>query len=241
MFASRDNLFSPSYIRRLGIKSEISIIPDDLYFLSEKFNLCKVNHNLELPLRYIVLECYCSINDKNISRLKQFVRKMGEKYNLEVVFLALGVDWGGTFQGEIIKENIPKVFLALPEQRVKKIEDINFIVRNATFVICQRYHLFLTALSNNIPCIQVIKETCDDFRYYYCKTKGLLNQVLGNQIYHEEIFFKLDLWEALDDIERSLEDIISGEQEYFNEKKTMTEKVLYKIRKVFLEENLFVK
>ena len=238
----RDDVYSVPNLRRLGITFNISVLPDDLYFLSDSFKLNEQNI-VNLPENYFIFEIYSSLDDikEHLGELRDAFKAIKTKYNADVVLLPLDSCWGGAYQCEFIKQQIPEVTLILPDSGFLPVEKLVHIVDNAKLVICQRYHLFLTALSRNVPCLQIMKEVCGDFRYYYCKTKGLLNQVFSEQIYDEALFMYENACNALSKVVNSMCDIISLEKSYFNSEKIKSEQEMLKLRKEYLCHKLLTK
>lgn len=235
IMASRDDLYSISNLKKLGFDREVQLIPDDLYFLSPQ--LLTKTPNINLPEKYILIEFYPSMDEveEHLSEIRDFVRSVKEQYNMNTVFLPLGSNWGGQYQGQLIRENIADIFMVSETEDFLSIEILNTIVKRAEFVVCQRYHLFLTAIANNIPCVQALKEVCGDMRYYYCKAKGLLNQVFANQMIQEEIFLSLNLWEGLKKVQAGCQEIAGRQREHFNQKKEDAEEEMKKKRECFLK------
>ena len=98
--------------------------------------------------------------------------------------------------------------------------------------------MFLVSIANNIPTIQILKNVCNDKRYYYSKSNGLLKQVFSNQYYDETLFLKLDIESAINYIINNFDEIIKKERKLFNSKKKKSEKEMLENRKKYIEKNI---
>lgn len=229
---TRDDVFSPLWFKTVSEK-ELYIIPDDLYFLN-KFIMPT---NYERKNKYIVLEVYYSINEleKNIDLYRRFIRNIKEKYLFDVVFLPFDKQYGGEKQGEFLSKNISELeYFSIKNDRFIKIEDTLGLVKNASFIICNRYHLFVFAVANNIPVIQILKDVLGNKTYYYTKSKGILNQVFKDQYCDEELFFSLSVKDCFDSVVNNLEEITVNQNKLFNGQKNKNEKIMLKKRNEFL-------
>lgn len=233
VLAARDEVFSKSELRKLGYTGEIKTIPDDLYFLNDK--LMDTGERI-VPYPYILFECYASIDEINnhIEDIRRFVSEMKLRYGMSVLFCPLDKKYGGEYQGEIIKRSISDMIYKPICGPYLRVEYINNLVRYANLVVSQRYHLFLTALSLNTPCVQALKETQGDFRYYYSKSKGLLQQVFANQVYEDRLFLSKSIWNALVDIEENFPDIQKKQKALFNDYKKESEDKMKQLRDQYL-------
>lgn len=215
VYAARDNVYSESEMKKIGVCASINTIPDDLYFLDNSLV------DKRAPIidgQYIVWEFYPSMDEieNHIYEAHKFVNHMSNAYGYKVVFMPLDVGYGGTMQGQLLHEKIPQIEFESEGGQILKIEDMNNIVKNAKFVVCQRYHLFLTAITHRIPVIQILKEIQGDYQYYYCKAKGLLEQVFSNQCYNDSTFLRLNIWDTLQDIELNFNTICMEQRALFN-------------------------
>lgn len=235
--SARDDILSIAEMRKIGYDKDIRIIPDDLYFLDKRLNQEGKSLNIG---HYIIFECYLSLDEikENIPTIKQFVEIMEGKYKRKVVFLPLDKQFGGQLQGELIKQNVDELVYYMFNGQFLPIEDMHTIIKNADLVISQRYHMFLTALSLNIPCIQILKEIQGDLRYYYTKAKGLLKQVFSNQTFCEEVFLCDNLWRCLKNVEENYDKIVQEQYQYFNPLKVVAEYNMRRERDKYLHEIL---
>lgn len=233
---TRDDLYSIPNLRRIGFMREVQIVPDDLYFLSTELKM-KLEE-MWLPNRYVIIECYLSVNEmkKHLLKVQEFVNFMKNFYGLYTLFLPLDRKWGGEYQGEFLRKNINDIMIVPVDQGFVSIEMLNQIVSHAEIILCQRYHLFLTALTHNIPCVQALKEVCGNRRYYYSKAKGLLRQVFANQLISEEAFLVFDFWEGLQSVKDNYEKIVALQKTFYNAYKLAAEEKMYRKREALLQE-----
>jgi Uncharacterized conserved protein len=231
--SARDNLYSHSEMRQIGYSGDIKVVPDDLYLLNEKL---KENEEPIYCGKYIVWECYASIDEisQHLAEIAAFSKAMNDQYGYNTVFLPLDKMYGGQIQGELIASQVPQIIFR-PLTSYIKIEDLNNIVKNAEFILCHRYHLFLTSLTHNVPCVHVLKEVQKDLTYYYTKTKGLLEQVFRNQMYIESLFVHTDLWKTLEKIPSEFNEIIVAQKNLFNNKKQEAELLMQEERAEYLK------
>lgn len=236
-YAVRDTLSSVKELSRIGIEGNVVVVPDDLYFLDESIKKENYSDKSKVEGKYIIWECYASINEikNNSDIIKFFSEEMKKRYGLQIVFVPLDKRFGGEYQGQLICEMNPEIVFYNTKKEIIEIAELNQLVNNAEFVIGHRYHLFLTALANNTPCVSVLKEVSGDYRYYYCKVKGLLDQVFENQVIFEENFIKIDMWKTLRDVVENYERIISAQKEVFNDKKSWSENKMKEKRNCYLK------
>lgn len=242
-YASRDDWFSKSNMLKLGVSSNIELIPDDLYFLNDKIKSFPSKYNYSVSGEYIVLELYSSIDEikENLENIRDFVLTMKNKYNLSVILLPLDKKYGGEYQSDIINKEISDIiYFDFKEEQFRKIEDINYILKNAKFVLCERYHMFVFAIVNNIPALHILKDVCGDKRYYYAKTSGLLKQVYKNQIIDEANFMNFNIKDALNFINSNLDDIINYQIKTFNIIKNEDENLMKKSRENYINGSILI-
>lgn len=235
VYASRDDIYSVANLRQLGVEGRVRVISDDLYFLDRQFYKFKPDMGLVLPESYIVLELYCSLNEikDNYIKISSFVKSMYQQYGLRVVFVSLDRGFGGEEQGKAL-EVIPDLIIWHFDGRLyRSVEDILYVVKHAQFVVCQRYHLFLFAIANNIPVCQILKTVCGDKRYYYSKSNGLLRQVFQNQTYKESVFFVHEMGKGLSDIFNDYNILFAEQRKLFNEKKRESEARMKQVRREY--------
>lgn len=240
IFATRDNVMSPSWFNQLGLKNNLNLLPDDLYFLNKE--LKADNNSNSKDNRYILLEVYYSINEleQNIDIYYQLVEEVKQKYNYDVVFFPFDKNYGGEIQGEYLRNKITNLHMfKLDESGFLKISDTIEKVKNAELIICNRYHLFVFALANNVPVVQVLKDVLGNKNYYYCKSQGILGQVLDGINYNDLDFFVEDISSAFFKIENDLNSIINTQKNYFNDsKKFENERKLKLTRLKFIEKEI---
>jgi len=240
-YATRDDVFSPACMRSIGLCEPITILPDDLYFIDAKLIQAAHRPDIDklLPEKYIVLELYASIDEikDKINAIKVFCAYMKDTYCLDTVFVPLDQGYGGEIQGEILSEKIEQMtYIGFFENEFRKIEDLQYIVKNASIVLCQRYHLFVVALSQNVPVIHIQKKVCGDQRYYYCKVKGVLDEIFKSQIFKISDFMVTDIYEGLNLLKQSFNECVLQQQKLFNSIKIQDEKKLFERRKQYLND-----
>lgn len=202
MFAVRDNFASPATLQQIGIsKNNISFVPDDLLFLDETLNSFEPSCKEARKTwgNYVVLEMYYPLEelDKYVSPIRDFVHQMKKTYGLRVIFLPLDTNNGGRKQGEYLAQKIPELLLYQYEEDYLPLEDAVFIIKNAKFVLCTRYHALVLALQNKTPVVNVVKRICGDNRYYYNKNYGILDYTLKNISFAHEEYLQNDFFAAL--------------------------------------------
>lgn len=233
VFATRDNIFSPIWFKDIS-DSELYLLPDDLYFLNKMFKPI----NYEKKNNYIILEVYYSIKEleDDIEIYKFFVKKIKDKYDLDVIFFPFDIQYGGEKQGKYLYSKIEELeYFSIHNNKFVKIEDTLGIVKNATLILCNRYHLFVFAIANNVPAIQILKNVLENKTYYYTKSKGVLDQVFKNQYYEEELFLSLSVSDCFNDVINNLENIVDNQNKLFNKQKKENEKMMLRRRNEFLE------
>lgn len=238
IYASRDNLCSPLNMREIGINQEVTVLPDDLYFINHRLLPDNIYGNFNG--NYIILELYESIDylERKISLINNFAKTVKSKYGLDVIFLPLDNGYGGQYQGEYLKKYNCNIELYKFNNGFLPIEDAEILIKNAKLIVCHRYHLFVRAIANNIPVIHILKNVYGDKRYYYNKGIGMLNNILSNQEWSEFLFFSLDIESVFDKILNSLYDIVNSQKELFNIKKTDKEKILSQTRNEYIKNNI---
>ena len=238
VYATRDNLCSPMNMRSIGVSQEITVLPDDFYFINGRLKKEALKNNTNGS--YIVLELYESIDflDKNIEMIKEFVSAIKDKYNLNVLFLPLDREYGGQYQGEYILKSNCEIMLYDLNLGFLPVEEACNVIKNAELIICQRYHLFVLSIANNIPVIQIFKDVCGDKRYYYNKSVGMLCNILFEQEWSESLFFSLSIESAFKNIMHNYYDIISAQKNLFNSKKKESEKRLLNKRLEYINRNI---
>lgn len=221
-YAVRDRMYSKTYLLRLGIRQDrIQFIPDDLLFLNS--SITELPYSRELSIiqgkKYIVLELYYPLEEfeKYSNRIKQFSETMKIKYDLSVVFLPFDVERGGMWQGEYLKSYLNHYYLYdFREAGYLPIQDAYQVIKNAEFVVCNRYHALVLSIGLAKPVINILKKVCDDFRYYFNKNYGLLEYVFDGLIFNEMDFLHSNLDTALEHIEQYYYNIISTQNKLYN-------------------------
>ncbi|MCI8938504.1 MAG: polysaccharide pyruvyl transferase family protein [Dorea sp.] len=240
VYAARDDIYSISNLRKMGIKNEITLLPDDLYFLHEQLVIHQPNIQITLPEKYIVLELYCSLDEikEHLDEIDTFIDLMNQRYKARVVFVSLDRGFGGEKQGELFEGRKDLNVWQFGDDPYRKIEDVLYIVRHAQFVVCQRYHLFLFSIANNIPAYQILKDVCGDKRYYYAKSNGMLRQVFCNQEYEQNDYMAHSIREGIQEIAINFENLIQRQQNRFNYKKKQAEAQMKRIQREYIDKNV---
>lgn len=237
-YGSRDNLYSPIWLNKLGVRSEsIELIPDDLLIVNSKLKNLPLNFYLQSN-NYIVMETYLSLDylKENIHLIKSFSEYLKEKHNLDIVFLPLNLEHGGMDQALYLKGELNNFeFVDIRETGYLPIQDAENIIHNAELVICSRYHALVFALSNKTPVISVLKEVMENKKYYYNKNFGVMRQVFENMPIHEHLYLADDYIKSLEYIQNHFEEIIQYQKNnYLDEKFDFNIITLDKIRKAYL-------
>lgn len=234
--ATRDNVYSPVWLKTIS-DIDLHLLPDDLYFLN---NVFKTKLEKKINTRYIILEVYYSMKEleENIQYYKEFVDNIKYKYNLDVVFLPFDTKYGGEYQGKYLDSKIDNLkYFHIQNGHFLKIEDTLNLVKNAELVICNRYHLFVFSIANNVPVVQILKDVLGNKSYYYTKSKGVLEQIFNNCYYNEELFMTLNPNECFDKVISDLKNILNEQRKLFtNPIKLINENVMLENRKNFLND-----
>lgn len=241
VIASRDEVYSTSELRRIGYDKPVQHLPDDLYFLNESFT--RLNFpSPTLPDKYIVLEFYSPMSDieANLELLGQFITTMKRTYGCDVVFLPFDVKYGGENQGRLVARSFDDITVYdISKMGYLDILDANFIIKNAEFVVCNRYHAFLLAIANNVPVLHFLRDVCGDKRYYFNKSYGLLKNIFKNQIFNETDFFEGSLFEAIERCMNEYLEIQKKQKCLFNSEKIKQETILHDKRIQYIEDNIW--
>lgn len=237
--ATRDNYLSRPNLRMLGIEQPCKYLPDDLYFPNPRMLVGKSTICENIPEEpYFVLELH-SHTDELISKMNyivSFVSALQTEHGLRCVFLPLDKGFGGESQADILKASIPEIEVVKNKEAFLPFEKALSIVKNASFVLCQRYHLFLIAVANNIPTVQILRKVCNSYSYYYTKGIGLLESVFHTQNWEASQFMYLNLETALSTIPRELGSIKSKHKSLYNQKKENCESTMRNLRIEYIEQ-----
>lgn len=215
IYACRDDYNSILNMKSLGIEKMYSV-PDDLYFLNSKIQEEKPGDFVSQYIAngpYMIIENYLSMDEleDNLSKLQKFVNYMKKAYNLRVLFLPLGDRYGGSYQAEFLQKYIENLDIwTLEEDVLPRICDIEILIKNAQFVLCQRYHMLVRSLANNVPVRQVLKDVCGDKNYYYTKAMGILSKIFDREDIQEGEFLGLDFWDELSNIQQNYRKFVTS-------------------------------
>lgn len=221
-YGSRDNLYSPVWLNKLGVKSNsVELVPDDLLIVNSKLKNMPQKFDIQSN-KYIVMETYLSIDylKENIDSIKSFSEVIKQNYNMDIVFLPLNLEHGGMNQALYLKEELDNYeFVDIRKTGYLPIQDAGNIIHNAELVICSRYHALVFALSNKTPVISVLKEVMQSNKYYYNKNFGVLRQVFDKLTIHEHMYLAENYIESLDHIKNNFAEIIKYQKNNYNDTK----------------------
>lgn len=236
-FSCRDNLYSPIWLRQLGIcNNQIDFIPDDLLVINNDLNSMPCS----LPITsndYIVLETYLPQDyiNQNKEHFIDFSKQLYEKYGLNIVFLPFHIENGGVNQGKLLASFLSNFELIdISDKGYLPIQDAINIIKRARLVISNRYHAVVLASSLATPTFSVLKDVLDDKRYYYNKNRGVLEQVLKGVYIDEACYFGLDYLDSLDYISHNFEKIISHQNKNYELVHSQNMQTATKIRNNFI-------
>ena len=177
---SRDNLYSPMWLRQIGVNDKnIKFLPDDLFFINNALINQKPSYRITSQ-NYIVMETYLPLDfiKNNLEHFKLFSKRIYDKYGLSIVFLPFNLEHGGLQQGKFLSTVLDNYeFYDISNIGYLPIQDAVDIIKKARLVISTRYHALVVALAVKTPVINIIKDVNKDKRYYYNKNYGLLKQV----------------------------------------------------------------
>lgn len=237
-YAVRDEQ-SKYFVKELGYDGEITVLPDDLYFLSSKLFTSKSDCSWNRP--YVVLELYLAIEEieQNINEIKKMVFFLANEKKMEVVFLPFDVGYGGVLQGAYLKSMIPEIhIISIDEYGFLPIELCNDVIAGAQMVLCNRYHALVTALGCNIPCFMYIRTVCGGKQYYLQKIEGILNLIIGEGYYDKSDYCEITLKLFFNQIIDRYEEITRHQKENMKQRKKDNEMELKKVRKDYIYENI---
>lgn len=239
-FCCRDNLFSPVWLKQLGV-SDLSIkyVPDDLLFVNKNLLNFKTKNSIESK-NYIVMESYLPIDyfKENIEGFINFSKIMYDRYNLNIVFLPFHLGHGGFNQANYLNNVLDHYeYYDISLEGYLPIQDAIRIIKESNLVISTRYHALVLALGCGIPVINVLKEVVGDMRYYYNKSFGILRGLFEGIPFDERVFLKSNYLEALTYIENNYNSIIEYQKiKYDNEQYLVNRNKLMSIRTEYLSK-----
>ncbi|SET11395.1 polysaccharide pyruvyl transferase family protein [Prevotella sp. kh1p2] len=229
---ARDSLYSCLYMKTLGINNVCSL-PDDLYFVN--YRLHSSGGGIKHP--YAIFETCISIKEieENASHIRRFMDDLKKNLNVDIYLLPLDSRYGGYIQAETINRLCPdtKIITEVSNKGLLSIENALYYVKNAQFILCQKYHLFTFGIANNIPTVQLVRGIWGDKRYTYMKSIGMLDNTFHNQLYDETQFLINDFG-ILPKL--NVQAIINYQNTLFNSKKKEQEQLMLDQRKAFIEQ-----
>ncbi len=245
-WAVRDQIMSGNCLKRLGIDTDVHDLPDDLYFLNSKLcaepnGVLEKLQNLSEGRPYVLLELYHSLQEieENMSDFQQFAAQMKQRFHRNVIFVALDQKYGGYLQGKMIEEAVPEIRMwNAQDMEYLPIEELVCLVQNASFVLCERYHLSVLALAHNTPFMQVLKDVCGDKRYYYIKAMGILEMFLEREKCQAAQFLQTSFQDALLLLRENITETEQKQKRLFNENKRRKEEAQREIRKAYIQTHL---
>lgn len=238
-FGSRDNLYSPVWMRQIGINDKyIRTIPDDLLLVNDEI----LNQKLSTTTKsknYIVMETYLPLEyiQSNIQHFKDFSSKMHKDHGVDIVFLPLNLEHGGMQQAIYLNDRIDHFeYVDISDKGYLPIQDAVDVIKNAKLVLSSRYHAQVVALSVGTPTISVLKEVMGDKRYYYNKNSGILRLTLNETNFDEKYYLGLDYLDTLNFIANNFNEIIKHQNKNYNSQYDRNKEFLSEVRKKFLNE-----
>ncbi|WPC09065.1 polysaccharide pyruvyl transferase family protein [Globicatella sp. PHS-GS-PNBC-21-1553] len=241
-YGVRDQLYSPMWFNQLGVKKELTFIPDDLLVLNEKIKNMTAKNKLDINAKYIVIETYLSLDyiENNIVSFNNLVSTLSEKHNTKVVFLPLHLQHGGNDQGKFLKNNISDlIWMDISKKGYLPLEDAVEIIKNAELVISSRYHALVFSTILKTPIISHLRTVMEDKRYYYNKNIGLLNQVFKGMVVDLEKIVFNDYIDAIEYVTENFQEIIDYQNSLYNNPLVDSNfNELKKIREDFIEKHI---
>jgi polysaccharide pyruvyl transferase WcaK-like protein len=219
IFSCRDDKLSPLYLSDLGIFN-FNELP--LYIQDSKLSK-SMSH--EKYGKYSVLELYGNRTDleENIDLLREHVIRQYEK-GIKTVFMPFDIDENTK---SYLRKNIDSEgFVFFEQKSYLKLDEAIAMLANAEFVICNRYHALVLAVSNKTPVFNVIKSV-GDLRYYYNKNAGFLDRTFNSENVDYSSFIK----ESLKDVLLSLKNDTA-----LNEQKKLYEHPVHALNKANLTQ-----
>lgn len=238
IFHCRDNLYSPLWLRQLGIDSaKINYLPDDLLIVNQQIYELKTEVDIKVN-RYIVMENYLPVEflETNMDHFIDFSKTMYERYGLSIVFLPFHLANGGMNQAELLGQNLDHYqFVDLSRYGFLPLQDAIHVISGAELVISSRYHALVLAVGTRTPIINVLKDVVNDKRYYYNKSVGVLQEVLQGIPFDERLYIGTDYIETLNHVKNHFDEIRDMQLANYNEQFEKNMANLRAIRSNFIE------
>ncbi|KNC67738.1 polysaccharide pyruvyl transferase family protein [Pseudoalteromonas ardens] len=212
--AVRDTVMSSTYLKKLGVdNAQLHKLPDDLYLLNDELS-CKADNVSHFDKKYIVIEFYYPLSwlKEHFEAVKGFIERINKEHGLDVVYMPFDDNDVSDYLKEHIKFDFFHVFQSTGSYL--KLEDAVSIIRNAEFVICNRYHALVISISHKVPVVNVMKPVYD-LRYYFNKNYGLLKNALSGTSYDASTILRTDYLEVLEDIGSNLSHLKEAYRDFY--------------------------
>jgi polysaccharide pyruvyl transferase WcaK-like protein len=239
VFYCRDDLYSPSTLRALGIDSaKIRQAPDDLHLLSPEVGQGR-RLSFERPdSPYVILETYLPLDfiSENRKSFVDFVKEMKSRHGVDTVFLPLNVGAGGGHQSQILASEIPElIWVDITERGYLPLEDARDIFANAALTLCSRYHALVFSAALGTPVLSVMRDVTGDSRYYYNKNSGFLRKALMGTQYDEYDYLDTDYLKAMRRVVEDFPKIVSIQKPQLEQGINRNREMLVASRKALLD------
>lgn len=240
--AIRDNLYSMSHLKEVGVNSKnVSYIPDDLYLINQKLLDKEIHRKIEQK-NYIVVEMFYPLEKlkQYEQRLIEFSNNINRKYGLSIVLLPFDLVHYGLEQAKYLHSILKNTEIySIDSTGYLPIQDAYRIIKNAKLMITSRYHGLVLSLSSETPVIFRLVNKMGDIRYSYNKGLGMLKTAFDGIRFDEFDFLNDNLIDILDSVENSFEDIVMEQKKIYSMEKYKENKIRLKdLRKNYLKDIL---
>lgn len=240
-FGCRDDMFSPMWMREIGVsEGSLRVIPDDLLVLNKRLAAMKPTVKITTE-PYVVLETYVPVADLEASadKLRCAADQMYDEFGLHTVTLPFNLAHGGIEQAEYLSNLLDhNEFIDIRARGFLPIEDAASIIGGARMVISNRYHAQVHAVGLGTPSVGVLRPVIGDRRYYYTKNLGMLRQALAGVPFREEDYLRFDFSNAVAHAGENFAALCAAQQRNFGGRYRDNLKAAVATRKNFLSEAL---
>lgn len=208
----RDEKLSPLYLSDLNVK-KVEFLPDDLYLIHERLLSSNIAERFG---KYVVLEIYGSMKDlqSNIDKLNALVEHFADS-GCKTVFMPFDID---IETKAYLKENIHSSSFEFFEfDNYLRLDDAISMIKNAELVICNRYHALVISVTSKTPVINIIKPI-GDYRYYYNKNAGLLDNAFGSENIDYNDFIAESIADVYEKVQSGFDCLINKQLALFESK-----------------------